>query len=194
MSPVPFPRIGRRVGAYEIVRFIGRGATADVYEGRHAAVGRRVALKLLHPQLAADPVAITRLSREGLALSRVAHRNVVEVLDAGEHEGVPYLVLSLADGEDLASKIRRCHPIGPAEGVDVLLAILSAVAAVHAAGIIHRDLKPSNIRISRDARGKDVPILVDFGIAKLDFGGEDLTDQGGRLGTASKQIPAPTYS
>ncbi len=71
----------------------------------------------------------------------------------------------------------------------MLLAIASAVAAVHAAGIIHRDLKPSNIRISRDARGRDVPILVDFGIAKLAFEGDDLTDQDGRLGTASYMSP-----
>jgi serine/threonine-protein kinase len=185
------PSFPGEIGAYEIRGLLGRGATAIVYEGRHRTLGRRAAVKVLHPHLARDDIAAARFLREGRAISRIAHPNVVEVFDVGEHEGTPYLVMSLVDGEDLREHIRRVHPLSMADVADLVLPVIAAVAAAHDAGIIHRDLKPSNIRLTRDHRGTLVPKVLDFGISKLtdDEPPSDLTDTDGALGTASYMAP-----
>jgi eukaryotic-like serine/threonine-protein kinase len=182
---------GSRIGAYEIRRFLGRGATANVYECRHRELGRLTALKILHPHLARQEVAAARFLREGRTMARIVHPNVVEVIDVGEHDNTPYLVMSLVDGEDLAEYARRAHPMSMTDIADSILPVISAVAAAHDAGIIHRDLKPSNIRLTRSHRGTLVPKVLDFGISKLteDDRGPDLTDTFGPLGTASYMAP-----
>jgi serine/threonine protein kinase len=179
------------IGAYEIRKLLGRGATAAVYECRHRTLGRLAAVKVLHPHLARDPVAAARFLREGRAISRIVHPNVIEVFDVGEHDGAPYLVMSLVDGEDLTEHIRRLHPMSLADIADCILPVIAAVASAHDAGIIHRDLKPSNIRLTRDHRGILVPKVLDFGISKLaeDDQATDLTDTDGALGTASYMAP-----
>ena len=180
-----------RFGLYEVQRLLGRGAMASVYECRHTRLGRLVAVKAMHPHLARDEIAAARFLREGRALSRIAHPNVVEVFDIGESDGVPYLVMSLVVGDHLGEHLRRHHPMHIADVVDCLLPAVSAVAAAHAVGVIHRDLKPSNIQLTRDRYGKLTPMVLDFGISKLtaDGWGPDLTDTEGTLGTASYMSP-----
>ena len=180
-----------RIGAYEILGLLGSGATAAVYECRHEKLGRRAALKVLHPHLAREPIAAARFLREGRAVSRIVHPNVVEVFDVGEHEGLPFLVMTLVEGEDLAEYLRRSGPMSLVDAADSLLRISSAVAAAHDAKIIHRDLKPSNVRIARDHLGRFVPKVLDFGISKLaeDDQLAELTNTNGTLGTASYMAP-----
>ncbi len=179
-----------RVGDYEIRRLLGYGATGAVYEGRHAALGRRAAIKLLHPHLVQSAVATRRFVREGRAVSRIAHPNVVEVLDVGEQDGVPYLVMSLVEGEDLRAHLNRRGFLSVAEVADCLLPVIDAVAAAHEAGIIHRDLKPSNIRLMRGPRGMLVPKVLDFGISKVvDEDSTELTETDVAIGTTSYMAP-----
>jgi serine/threonine protein kinase len=180
-----------RIGAYEVRGLRGRGAMASVYEGRHAALGRTSALKLMHAHLARDPIVTERFLREARALCRVNHPNVVDVFDVGDHHGAPYLVMSLVDGDDLGEHLRHHHPMTVAAVADLLLPVIAAVAAAYDAGIVDRDLMPRNIRISHDHRGLLTPKVLDFGIAKLtgDEAGEKVVEAGGILGTASYVAP-----
>jgi eukaryotic-like serine/threonine-protein kinase len=183
--------VGERIGAYEILGLLGHGEMASVYQCRHASLGRLAAVKVLHPHLARDRSAAKRFLREGRALSRIDHPNVVEVFDVGERDGVPYLVMSLVDGDDLQEHFRHYHPMSVTHIADCTLPVVAAVAAAYDAGIVHRDVKPTNIRLARDHRGHLVPKVLDFGISKLtgDERGPKLTDSDGMLATASYMSP-----
>jgi eukaryotic-like serine/threonine-protein kinase len=184
-----------QIGPYEIHRLLGRGATASVYECRHLKLGRMFAVKSMHPHLASNEVATTRFLREGRAVSLIVHPNVIEIFDIGEHDGVPYLVMSLACGEDLGEHLRRHGPMSVADTSDCILPVISAVAAAHEVGVVHRDLKPSNIRVVRDRSGALVPKVLDFGISKMrDELAQDLTHTDGVLGTASYMSPEQLQS
>jgi serine/threonine protein kinase len=183
--------VGERIGAYEILKLLGLGEMASVYECRHATLGRLAAVKVLHPHLARDRTAAKRFLREGRALSRIEHPNVVEVFDVGERDGVPYLVMSLVIGDDLEQHFRQYHPMTVTHIADCTLPVIAAVAAAYDAGIVHRDVKPTNIRLARDHRGHLVPKVLDFGISKLtgDERGRKLTESDGMLATASYMSP-----
>ena len=161
-SPLPVTRLGR----YEVVRRLGRGGMAEIFEARHVELETRVAIKVIHPSLAAGDGAIDRVLREGRAAAAIHHPHVVRVLDVGAEERVPYLVMELLEGEDLASRIARGGPLAVEDIVELLLPVLSGVCAAHRAGIIHRDLKPSNIFLAQRHRGIE-PVVVDFGISKV---------------------------
>ena len=184
------------IGAYEIRRFLGRGGMASVHECHDAALGRSVAVKVLHPHLAHDETATARFLREGRAVSRIHHPNVVQMFDTGQSGGLPYLVMELVEGDDLAKYLRDSGLLPIQTIVDFMLAIIAAVGAAHDAGIIHRDLKPSNIRLSRNHRGEITPKVLDFGISKLlaDDDNSDLTQTNGVLGTASYMAPEQLLS
>lgn len=185
----PAPAQGR-IGSYEIRAFLGRGATATVYECRHVALGRRAAIKILHPHLARDAIAAARFLREGRAISRISHPNVVEVFDVGEENGIPFLVMSIVDGISLADYLRRTAPMSMTDVADCMVPVVCAVAAAHDVNVLHRDLKPSNIRMTRDRDGVLHPIVLDFGISKFtDAQTGDLTDSFGVLGTAGYSAP-----
>ncbi|MDP9000345.1 MAG: serine/threonine protein kinase, partial [Myxococcota bacterium] len=186
-TPLPL----RRIGGHEVGRILGRGATASVYECRHVEHRRPVAVKVLHPHLARDPIATQRFTREACALSRLVHPNVVQVLDVGDDNGVPFFVMSLVEGNDLTDHIRLFHPMTTAQIADCILPVIDAVTAAHDAGIVHRDLKPSNIRLARGPFGTLVPKVLDFGISKLTGGDEatDLTESGTAVGTVGYMSP-----
>ncbi len=185
-----------QIGAYEVRRLLGRGEMASVYECRHAKLGRAAAIKVLHPHLARDRGAAERFLREGQALSRVDHPNVVEVFDVGEHHSVPYLVMSLVEGDDLEEHFRQHHPMAVAAVAECILPVISAVAAAFDAGVVYRDVKPGNIRMARDHRGAPVPKVLDFGISKLtgDEHGQKVADIHELLGTASYMPPEQLHS
>jgi len=183
--------MGERIGAYEIGCLRARGETACVYECAHATLGRPSAIKILHAHLGRNEEAAARFVREAQALSHIAYPHVVEVFDMGEYKGVPYLILSLVDGDDLTEHLRQHHPMSVTAIVDCVLPIVGAVAAAHEAGVVYRDVKPSNIRISYDHRGLPVPKVLDFGISKLtgDEQGGKLKNMDALLATASYMSP-----
>lgn len=182
--------ISGTIGSYQVIRLLGRGATSCVYECRHAALGRIVAIKVLHAHLVVDSIAVERFRREGQAAARVDHPNVVKVLDIGEHEGVPYLVMDRVSGDDLKTYLRQRSLMPVADIVECMLGVVAGIAAAHDAGVVHRDLKPSNIRIGYDHLGGLDARVLDFGISKIvDEPVSDLTDSNASLGTTSYMAP-----
>ena len=157
--------VGARFGRYEVLRRLGRGGAAEVFEARHVELHKRVALKVTHPILVEDERSIERVLREGRAATAIHHPHVVDVVDVGIEHRRPYLVMELLEGEDVASHLARRGPLSVEETADLLLPVVSGVCAVHRAGIVHRDLKPSNILLARRHSGVE-PVVVDFGISK----------------------------
>jgi serine/threonine-protein kinase len=145
---------------YRLVRRIAAGGMGEVWEADDAVLGRRVAIKLLAEELAADPHATRRFVREARATARLAHPNVARVYDFGRDGGVPFLVMELLEGETLAARLGS-GPFPPAEAARIAAAIADALDAAHQRGIVHRDVKPSNVMLTP---GGDVKVM-DFGIA-----------------------------
>jgi serine/threonine protein kinase len=156
---------GTRLGHYEILRLAGRGGMAMVYEGRHVAIGKRVAIKTLTPEVAAVPGARARFLREAQITSRARHPHIVDVTDMGTDAGQTYLVMEYLEGEDLEARLAR-GSLTVEETIDIALPVVAAVAAAHGEGIIHRDLKPSNVFLARFPDGSVDPKVLDFGISK----------------------------
>jgi eukaryotic-like serine/threonine-protein kinase len=157
-----------------------------VYEAQHEALGRRVAIKILHalaPETPKAEVGRARFLREGRVAAQVRHDHVVDVFDFGVHEGTPFLVMELVQGESLAERIDREGTLPVATALELLLPICSAVGALHAAGIIHRDLKPANILIGKGNSGEVSPKVADFGVSRVDDDSLGLTDTGVVVGS-----------
>jgi serine/threonine-protein kinase len=186
---------GDCIAAYELRRELGQGAMATVFEAEHLGLGKRVALKRMHPHLATDETAASRFLREGRAAAQIRSPHVVDVFDVGTHEGVPYLVMELLAGEDLASVLRRRGKLPLSELADVVVPIALAVHMAHEAGVIHRDLKPSNVVLATRDGGERCPVVLDFGISKLVAdAGRDLTASEVLLGTVHYMSPEQTRS
>jgi eukaryotic-like serine/threonine-protein kinase len=156
-------------GKYRIVREIGRGGMGAVYEGENVRIARRVAIKVLHSEIAQERKLVDRFAREAQAVARIGSKHVADVLDVGElASGDPYMVMEYLVGETLQERLDRVPALAPRAVIDIALQLLDGLGAMHRAGIIHRDLKPGNIFLTRTETGDFVKIL-DFGICK--FGG-----------------------
>src|SRR5262245_16174284 len=176
--------MSENVGPYRIVRQIGRGGMGIVFEAVDERLQRSVALKTIQP--ASDPQMRDRFLREARAAAAVSHPHICPLHEIGEHEGSPFIVMELLEGESLAARLER-GAIPPPEAIGLSLAILSALGALHARGIIHRDLKPSNVFLS--VHGVK---LLDFGLARpvsLDADATSLTLPGVLLGTPRYMSP-----
>ncbi|HSS39445.1 MAG TPA: serine/threonine-protein kinase [Polyangia bacterium] len=156
---------GSRLGKYEIRRLLGAGGMGAVYEAHHTEIGKRVAIKVLAPELAAAPGARTRFLREAQLTSKINHPNIVDVNDMGNEDGRAFIVMEFLDGEDLAQRLDRTGPMQVDQLIDIMLPVCSAVAEAHRVGITHRDLKPQNIFLATGPRGLE-PKVLDFGISK----------------------------
>lgn len=157
------PRLGRK---YSIVRRLGDGACGAVWEAEHALIGKRVAVKVLHPSLAEDPDFRARFLAEARAASRINHRNVVDVYDIDETEDRrPFLVMELLEGTTLDSVIER-GAVSVEYACEMVVQILAALDAAHRAGIVHRDLKPANVMVRHPRPDRTLVKVLDFGIAQ----------------------------
>ncbi|HTR54983.1 MAG TPA: serine/threonine-protein kinase [Kofleriaceae bacterium] len=177
---------GSVIDDYEIETKIGEGAMGVVYRARHLRLGRSVALKVIAPQMGADPQAIARFEREARALASIHHPNIVDVHAFGAlPDGRSYFAMEALSGEPLDDRIARGR-VGLGEALDVLDQVARALEAAHAQGVVHRDLKPSNIflvRIPREQRW--VVKLLDFGLVKTATPDEaERTASGAVIGTA----------
>jgi serine/threonine-protein kinase len=181
---------GVEIGSYRLVRPLGRGTSGTVFEAEHSTLGRRVAIKLHHADGGAPPARVTRsFLREARVAARVRHPNVVDVFDCGVHEGAPYLVMELVEGETLARLLAREQRLPAERAVSLLLPIVSAVAALHAAGVVHRDIKPANILLGRRGADDFAPKLGDFGLARFASATASATLPGVALGTPAYLAP-----
>ena len=177
---------------YEIVRFLANGGFGDVYEARDTRLGRRVVVKSLRAEAAAEAETRTRFLREGRLAAAIEHPNVVRIFDVLEYDdGDAYLVMEFLEGHDLGDELSQRGPL-PVEWLcDLMLPVCAAVAQVHARGILHRDIKPGNIYLSRSPDGEVIPKLLDFGISRPldDHTGDLRTRTGTVLGSPRYMAP-----
>ena len=185
--------IGKRLGNYDIQSQIGEGGMGAVYLGMHPSIGKRVAIKVLHEELASKADVVQRFFNEAKAVNDISHPNIVDIIDFGEtaFDGVSfkYIIMEFLDGESLASRMRR-EGVTIRESITILMQCASALSASHAKGVIHRDLKPENIFLCNRPGDRNYVKLLDFGIAKL------TSDQGAALSQKTRTgmvIGTPTY-
>ena len=171
-------------GRYEILRKLARGGMATVYLASDRRLTRTVAVKVMHDSLGGDPEFVTRFDREARAAARLSHPNVVAVFDQGIDAGRPYIVMEYVEGCTLRHLITRESPMSAERALDLLLPVITAVAAAHEAGIIHRDLKPENVLISERGQIK----VADFGLARA-VTAHTATATGTLIGTVSYIAP-----
>jgi serine/threonine-protein kinase len=170
-------------GRYRLVARIGSGGMADVWCANDQELGRRVALKVLHPRFAADPQFVERFRREASHAAGLQHPNVVAVFDRGEWDGTPYIAMEHIEGPTLKEIVRERGALPPALAADVVVQILRAARYAHKHGIVHRDLKPHNVILDEEGRVK----VTDFGIARA--GASEMTETGAIMGTAHYLSP-----
>ncbi|MDC0741898.1 serine/threonine-protein kinase [Polyangium mundeleinium] len=150
------------------MRILGAGGMGVVVEAEHANLRQRVALKFLHPKVAASDVSVTRLLREARAASAIKSEHVARVLDMGTLPwGSPFVVMEYLTGIDLRGMLGRRGPLPVEDAVDYILQACEALAEAHSMGIVHRDIKPSNLFLTSRADGSPLIKVLDFGIAKL---------------------------
>lgn len=153
---------GTRLGPYEIVSSLGAGGMGEVYRSRDTRLRRDVAVKVLPSSVATDPDRLRRFEQEALAAARLNHPNILAVHDIGTHDGTPYVVSELLEGQTLRERLTSgALPLRRA--LEYALQVARGLAAAHEKGIVHRDLKPENVFVTTDGRVK----ILDFGLAKL---------------------------
>ena len=187
-------------GRFRLEKRIGAGGMGEVWSAVQLVTGKSVALKFLKPSRAADARSHARLALEARAASAVRHPNVAEIHDVAELDsGLPFLVMDLLEGETLAARLEREKRIAPRAAAALLLPVVDAVAAAHAAGVVHRDLKPENVFLcATEGDSLEVRVL-DFGIAKLTRAGDalaaqPLTSTGEMLGTSLYMAPEQVFA
>ena len=192
-SPVPpesiswstFFASGTLLGArYQVLRVLGQGGMGAVYQARDQELDRIIALKVIRPELAANPIILARFKQELILSRNVTHKNVVRIFDLGEAGGTKFITMEYVEGEDLRTVLRRKGKFSAKEAVPVIQQICRALEAAHSEGVIHRDLKPQNVM--RDPQGRVV--VMDFGLARS-LESEGMTQTGALVGTLEYMSP-----
>ncbi|MDH3537774.1 MAG: serine/threonine protein kinase, partial [Gammaproteobacteria bacterium] len=181
-----------KIGKYEVKAMLGEGATGVVYEGYDPDIERRVAIKTLHPYLLTSKVGaglLARFKREAISAARCIHPNIVTVLEYGQHEGRPFIVMEYVDGISvhrfIKQRRRQGRGISLRRSLDITSGLLSALHVAHWYGIVHRDVKASNVLITNGSRRIK---LADFGMARITEN-SDLTMIGSLIGTPRYMAP-----
>ena len=172
------------LGRYELHSRIASGGMGTVFEATDGRLGRRVAVKILRTELAADPKFVERFRREARAVAALAHPNIATVFDYGESDGRHFIVMELAGGRDLERVIADDGPLDPSRAVRIAEQICDALGHAHAAGVVHRDVKPANVIVA----DHDLVKVTDLGIARA-VGDSTLTATGNVLGSAHYLSP-----
>jgi serine/threonine-protein kinase len=185
------PLIGRTFASYKVLRKIGRGGMGAVYLAEHPRIGKQVAIKVLHKELATNPAVVERFFREARLVNDIRHEHIIDVIDFGEDpSGAPYLIMEVLVGESLEERLAR-GKLDESEARQIGAQVARALAAAHQLKVVHRDLKPGNIHLCQRAESSTYVKLLDFGIAKLTTGegGTKLTATGMVVGTPVYMAP-----
>ena len=165
------PLINATIGNYKVSRKIGEGGMGSVYLAEHPLIGKKVALKVLHAEYAANEDVVTRFFNEAKAVNDIQHPNIVDIIDYGvipsPKGDLVYFIMEHLDGFPLDDVIAEQAPLSPERSLHICAQVADALAASHKSNIVHRDLKPDNIILVRKRDNKDFVKLLDFGIAKL---------------------------
>src|SRR5664279_4085518 len=153
---------GSKLGPYEILSPLGAGGMGEVYRAKDTRLGRDVALKILPESFARETDRLRRFEQEARAVAALNHANILAIHDIGQHQGSPFLVSELLEGESLRALLDQ-RTLAQRKATEYGVQIAHGLAAAHDKGIVHRDLKPENIFVTRDGRIK----ILDFGLAKL---------------------------
>ena len=172
-----------RIGKYESLERIGRGAMGVVYKAHDPFLERPVAIKMMSADFEGEPELLSRFFREARVAVQLKHPNIIDVHDLAEEDGRAYIVMELLDGEDLKEKLKRREYIPLERRLQMMLDLCSALAYAHDREVVHRDLKPGNIQITASGRVK----VLDFGLARI--ADSDMTATGMVMGTPSYMSP-----
>src|SRR6266496_3780193 len=179
------PGVGETFGGYTIESLLGRGGMGAVYLATHERLGRKVALKVISPELAHDEDFRARFLRESQLAASLDHPNVIPIYDTDEFDGNLFLAMRYVNGPSLQALLRTRGSLSPAETLRIAEQIGGALDAAHAADLVHRDVKPANILV---AEPDDHAYLCDFGLAKRTRS-EGLTETGSFLGSVDYCAP-----
>jgi eukaryotic-like serine/threonine-protein kinase len=169
---------------YRLEELVASGGMAQVWQGTDEVLRRKVAVKLLHPHLAADGSFVVRFRKEAVAAARLAHPGIVSIYDTCSEDGTEAIVMELVPGQTLRERLDDPTPIDPWQAAGLAAQVAEALEAAHRAGLVHRDIKPANVLLAGDGRVK----VADFGIAKA-VEEADLTQPGLMVGTAKYVAP-----
>lgn len=161
------PLVGQELGGYRVTKLLAAGGMGLVYEALHETIGRRAAVKVLKPEVAADAEWTKRFLTEARALGSLKHRNLIEIINFGKTpDGREYLMMEFLEGEPLDAYIRRLGALPPAVALGIADQVLNGLAEAHKKGVVHRDLKPSNVYLLREHNGELLVKVLDFGLAR----------------------------
>ena len=183
MEPVANPRVFSE--RYELTHLIARGGMAQVYLAHDRLIDRRVALKVLFPELSVDQTFVERFRREAQAAANLAHPNIVQVFDWGEDQGTYFIVMEYIEGRSLSTMLGQSTRIHPNDAAAIAAKVAGGLAYAHRRGVVHRDVKPGNILLTSDGDVK----VTDFGIALAVNASDNLTQAGSVMGTAADFSP-----
>ena len=185
--------IGHTIGNYKITSKLGEGGMGVVYLAEHPVIGKKVAMKAIHPELSKNSDVVSRFVTEAKAVNQIGHEHIVDIADFGNTpEGEFYFVMEYLQGESLSDRLRRETQIPYARALSIGAQIADALNASHAQGIIHRDLKPENIFLCHRGQNRDFVKVLDFGLAKLTMGELKVTHKtrtGSVMGTPYYMSP-----
>jgi len=183
MEPVANSRVFS--DRYELTHLIARGGMAQVYLAHDRMIDRRVALKVLFPELSVDQTFVERFRREAQAAANLAHPNIVQVFDWGEDNGTYFIVMEYIEGRSLSTMLGQSTRIHPSDAAAIAAKVAGGLAYAHRRGVVHRDVKPGNILLTNDGDVK----VTDFGIALAVNASDNLTQAGSVMGTATYFSP-----
>src|SRR5919197_808947 len=169
---------------YELEELCGSGGMSSVYKARDTLLERNVALKILHSHYSDDEEYVQRFRHEARTVARLAHPNIVTVIDRGESDGRQFIVFEYVEGENLKELVERRGPLPVRRAIELGIEIGTALAVAHESGLVHRDVKPQNVLLG-DGRAK----VTDFGIARSIEVKQGLTQTGTVLGTSDYISP-----
>jgi serine/threonine protein kinase len=183
---------GTQVGAYRVLQQIGKGGMGTVWLAEHTMLGRRAALKLLHPMFTTRSEIVTRFFNEARAATAISDPGIVQIFDFGQHvDGTAYIAMEMLEGEPLDRRLKRMGRLPVGDALRIMRQVASTLGVAHRSGIVHRDLKPENVFLVHDPEvvGGERAKILDFGIAKLTTDTNPMTHTSAVMGTPAYMSP-----